>query len=81
MCNYTRYTCDSIMWVVPDEESLPCKVAVQILVASIQLITGLPVSAYVLQIYFVLEASVVLVLQLLHYLWTTIQTCICCEYH
>ena len=41
MCDDTRYTWDSIMWVVPDEESLPCKVAVQILVASIQLIIGL----------------------------------------
>ena len=30
------------MWVVPDKESLLCKVAVQILVASIQLIIGLP---------------------------------------
>ena len=29
------------MWVVPDEVSLPCKVAVQILVASLQLIFGL----------------------------------------
>jgi len=48
MCDYTRYTCDSIMWVVPDEEALPCKVAVQILVASIQLIIGLLVSAYAL---------------------------------
>ena len=29
------------MWVVPDEESLPCKLAVQILVALIQLVIGL----------------------------------------
>ena len=41
MCDDIRYTWDSLMWVVPDEESLPCKVAVQILVVSIQLIIGL----------------------------------------
>ena len=35
MCDYTRYTRNSILWVVPDEEALPCKVAVQILVVSI----------------------------------------------
>ena len=41
MCDDITYTWDSLMWVVPNEDSLPCKVALQILVASIQLIIGL----------------------------------------